>query len=122
MPRALELYQGKIIAYSLGNFCTTLGINVAGINGLAPILSLEINQNGDFISGKIISARQKRPNGPLIDNKHRAAKLMKQLTEQDFPLTPLEIDSSGNIKVKESSLNYRIDQTKSDKDGLHSVK
>jgi len=113
VPRALELYQGKMIAYSLGNFCTTLGINVAGKNGLAPILSLKIDQNGDFISGKIISARQKRPNGPLLDNKHRAAKLMKQLTEQDFPLTPLEIDLSGNIKVKvdkkESLLNSRID-------------
>ena len=113
VPRAIELYQGKIIAYSLGNFCTTLGINVAGKNGLAPILSLKIDQNGDFISGKIISARQKRPSGPLLDSRHRAAKLMKQLTEQDFPLTPLEIDLSGNIKVKadvkELPLNSRID-------------
>lgn len=100
VPRALELYKGKIIAYSLGNFCTTLGINVAGKNGLAPILSLKINQNGDFTSGKIISARQKRPNGPLLDSNHNAAKLMKQLTEQDFPQSPLEIDVLGNIAVK----------------------
>ena len=105
VPRALELYQGKIIAYSLGNFCTTLGINVAGKNGLAPILSVNIDQNGDFISGEIISARQRRPNGPLLDNKHRVARLMKQLTEQDFPLTPLEIDLSGNIKVKVDEKN-----------------
>lgn len=100
VPRALELYQGKIIAYSLGNFCTTLGINVVGINGFAPILSVNIDQNGNFTSGKIISARQVRPSGPRIDNKHRAAKLIKQLTEQDFPFTPLEIDAFGNITVK----------------------
>jgi len=100
VPRAIELYRGKIIAYSLGNFCTTLGINVAGRNGLAPILSIRIDQNGDFISGKIISARQIRPGGPQIDSKHRAARLMKQLTQQDFPLTPLEIDEFGSITIK----------------------
>lgn len=100
VPRALELYQGKIIAYSLGNFCTMLGINVAGRNGLAPILSINIDQNGDFTTGKIISARQIRPGGPQIDIKHRAAKLIKQLTQQDFPLTPLEIDGFGNITLR----------------------
>lgn len=100
VPRAIELYQGKIIAYSLGNFCTTLGINVAGKNGLAPILSIKIDQNGDFKSGKIISAKQIRPSGPKIDSKHRAAKLIKQLTQHDFPLTPLEIDAFGNIAIK----------------------
>lgn len=108
VPRALELYQGKLIAYSLGNFCTTLGVNVAGMNGLAPILSINIDENGDFESGKIISAKQIRPGGPQIDSTHRAAKLIKQLTQQDFPLTALEIDTSGNISIKPHKLSSRI--------------
>ncbi|MBN4080656.1 CapA family protein [Beggiatoa alba] len=117
VPRAMELYQGRIIAYSLGNFCTTLGINVAGTNGLAPILSVIIDQDGLFKSGKIISAKQKRPGGPQIDQQHQATRLIKELTLQDFPLTPLEIDAIGNLSIK--ALNT---ETKSDKTGLYSVK
>ena len=121
VPRALELYQGKIIAYSLGNFCTTLGINVRGKNGLAPILSVTINQDGNFVSGKIDSARQIRPHGPVLDKKHRAAKLIKKLTEQDFPSTRLEIDAIGNIKIKQNN-NTDNSLTKSGKVGQDSVK
>lgn len=108
VPRALELYQGKIIAYSLGNFCTTLGVNVAGLNGLAPILSINIDEKGDFKSGNIISAKQIRPGGPHLDRTHRAARLIKQLTQQDFPLTALEIDTSGNITIKAQKLTDQI--------------
>lgn len=121
VPRALELYKGKIIAYSLGNFCTTLGINVAGINGLAPVLSIKIDKNGDFKSGKITSTRQLRPNGPVIDPQHRAAKLIKRLTEEDFPATRLEIDANGNISHKDSNKDHKT-ETKSDKVGSDSVK
>ncbi len=117
VPRALELYQGRLIAYSLGNFCTTLGINVAGKNGLAPILSVNINQDGEFEAGKIISARQIRPGGPQLDKRRRAARLIKQLTELDFPHTPLQIDAIGNISVKSMD-----SETKSDKPGPYSVK
>lgn len=121
VPRALELYQGKIIAYSLGNFCTTLGIKVSGKNGLAPILSVNVDKNGDFKSGKIISARQLRPSGPVLDSKHQAARMVKQLTEQDFPTTSLEIDAIGNIKLKPTK-NPKNSETKSDKEGPDSVK
>ncbi len=121
VPRALELYKDKIIAYSLGNFCTTLGINVAGINGLAAILTVNVDQNGDFKSGRIVSARQIRPNGPIIDTTHRAAKLIKELTEHDFPLTLLEIDAIGSIKIKPSR-NAKNSVSKSDKVGPDSVK
>ncbi len=125
VPRALELYQGRIIAYSLGNFCTTLGINVAGKNGLAPILSIDIDQTGRFQSGKIISARQRRPAGPLLDKKHSAARLIKQLTKLDFPATALEIDAIGNITVKDRekpATKYKNIETKSDKSTPYSVK
>ncbi len=127
VPRALELYQQRIIAYSLGNFCTTLGIKVTGKNGLAPILSINIDQQGRFKSGQIISARQRRPAGPLVDKKHRAARLIKQLTQQDFPDTRLEIDATGNISVKAQAetkhpIKHHNIETKSDKSRPDSVK
>jgi hypothetical protein len=100
VPRAIELYRDRLIAYSLGNFCTYYGINVRGLNGLAPILRIELAADGRFISGEIISNRQVRPNGPILDASHEAARLIAALTQLDFPQTPLEISATGRISRK----------------------
>jgi len=97
VPRALELYKGKLIAYSLGNFLTYQGIRITGNNGVAPILSLTLSSDGRFKKGKIISARQHRPEGTLVDKNHKAAKVIKALTLADFPNTPLNFSQSGLI-------------------------
>ncbi len=84
VPRALELYRDRLIAYSLGNFATHVGVNVNGIAGLAPILEAEIDLMGEFISGRIHSAIQERPGGPVTDGEGRAYKLIRELTEETF--------------------------------------
>ena len=105
VPRAMELYKDRLIAYSLGNFSTHWGINVKGLRGLAPILLARVDRTGRFQQGQIISARQLRPAGPFIDPSHEAARLISELTRQDFPDTPLEISASGRIsrKVRQTS-------------------
>lgn len=105
VPRALELYKGRLIAYSLGNFCTYYGINIRGLNGLAPILKVRLAQDGAFEEGEIISAQQYRPNGPLLDSSAQAAKLIAELTRLDFPQTPLEITNSGKIQLRNNLPN-----------------
>ena len=102
VPRALELYKNRLIAYSLGNFCTYYGISVAGNKGLAPILKLTMDNQGRFVRGRIVSTRQQRPGGPVLDNGHQAARLMKKLTEEDFPNTSLQISAEGVINRKYS--------------------
>lgn len=97
VPRGLELYKDRLIAYSLGNFCTYYGISVAKTKGLAPILDITIDEQGKFLSGEIISTRQVRPGGPVPDKSNAAAKLMKQLSEADFPDSPLSITADGKL-------------------------
>jgi len=97
VSRAIELYNNKFIAYSLGNFCTYGRFNLSGPNGLAPIIKLNINRNGDFIDGEIISARQLGEGGAILDDNHNAAKIIKELTRTDFPESKLHIDTKGNI-------------------------
>lgn len=102
VPRALELYKDRLIAYSLGNFCTYYGVSVVGNKGLAPILKLAVDNQGRFLSGRIISTRQVRPGGPVPDSDHQAARLMKKLTEADFPNASLRISLDGKINRKNS--------------------
>jgi len=102
VPRAMELYKDRLIAYSLGNFATYYGINVAGKRGLAPILELEVSHQGHFLSGQIHSFRQNRPYGPQLDSSHSSAKLIQKLSKLDFPDNLLQITNNGAIhKLRE---------------------
>ena len=102
VPRAMELYQGRMIAYSLGNFATYWGINTRGLNGLAPILLATLDEEGAFVEGLIHSNRQQRPLGPQPDPKHQAAQLIRELSYKDFPDGLLIFDDEGHISVKPS--------------------
>ncbi|GIV36002.1 MAG: hypothetical protein KatS3mg032_0381 [Cyclobacteriaceae bacterium] len=95
--RAVEVYRNRFIAYSLGNFCTYGGINVSGINGLAPIIKVVTDRRGKFLRGQIISAYQVPRDRVKADPEHRAARRIAELTKKDFPDLPLHIDEYGNI-------------------------
>ena len=100
VPRAMELYENRLIAYSLGNFLTYQGIRITGENGVAPVLKVTLSADGKFKQGQIISARQYRPQGTLLDKKGEAAKIIQQLTEDDFPDTSLVFLKDGKFKSK----------------------
>ena len=95
--RALELYKDRLIAYSLGNFATYFGISVNGKKGYAPILLVDVDAEGKFLDGRIVSNIQRRPGGPEIDYEHRVAREMAELTRADLPDTPLRIGPFGHI-------------------------
>lgn len=100
VPRAMELYKNRLIAYSLGNFLTYQGIRITGENGLAPVLKVTLSSAGEFKQGQIISARQYRPHGTQIDKTHEAAKVIEKLTKEDFPSTALVFTKNGMLYPK----------------------
>jgi len=98
VSRAVEVYKNRFIAYSLGNFCTYNRFSLTGVKGLAPILKLELdNTTGQFLSGKIISAKQQRGVYPFIDKTNAAYKEIKKLTLADFPETKLTFLDDGTF-------------------------
>lgn len=102
VTRAVELYKGRIIAYSLGNFCTYGKFGLNGQMGLAPILKVYVNKKGEFLEGEIIPVKQVRRGFPVYDESNAVVKTMINLTEKDFPETNLKISDNGKIikKVK----------------------
>jgi poly-gamma-glutamate capsule biosynthesis protein CapA/YwtB (metallophosphatase superfamily) len=99
VTRAIELYEGKFIAYSLGNFCTYGKFNLSGSLGIAPIIKVYINKNGDFVKGEITPIQQIKRGVPIIDENKRAIKILRQLTERNFPNTSFEISDKGVISL-----------------------
>ncbi len=95
--RGMERYKERLIAYSLGNFATYYGISVAGIKGIAPILTVTLDGNGQFLAGQITSTVQLRPAGPSIDDKQRALNLIRGLSIEDFGEPGLRFLPDGKI-------------------------
>lgn len=98
--RCVEVYQGRFIAYSLGNFCTPYGINLKGISGYAPVVTIQIGNDGRFLKGKIHSFIQQRGIGPRKDETNAVPRQMKMLSDADVPNSMARLDNQGNIKLK----------------------
>jgi hypothetical protein len=97
VSRAMELYKGRLIAYSLGNFCTYRSVSVAGACGLSPMIKLCLTKNGRFLNGQIISFKQSHELGLHRDPFNKALKRIKFLTETDFSNPGISISESGAI-------------------------
>lgn len=95
--RGMERYKDRLIAYSLGNFATYYGISVAGIKGVAPVLTTTLDGDGRFVEGDIVSTIQLRPAGPSIDPQQRALNLIRGLSIEDFGEPGLTFLPDGKV-------------------------
>lgn len=97
VPRAIELYNGKLIAYSLGNFVGYETLSTEAQLAYSLILEVELNLDGDFISGNIVPAHLGYDGIPRLDGALRSVNLIRNLTQMDFPAAPITIDENGQI-------------------------
>ena len=98
--RAIELYDGHLIIYSLGNFCTPYRMGLSGVSGYAPVVTATLNPDGTFAEGKIHSFIQQKGVGPRKDPTNAVARNIRTLTKADFPSTPLTISDTGEIRLE----------------------
>ena len=102
VARSLELYKSKLIAYSLGNFMGYRTLSAEGILGASLILQVQLNQQGKFVSGRVIPIALDRRGIPHLDDYFQSVILIRNLIESDFPVTPLLIDDMGHILKNEA--------------------
>lgn len=95
--RGAEVYKNRFISYSMGNFCT-YGMNVTGVNGLAPIVKVFTTPKGVFLQAHITSTDQSARTKVKIDVERRVLQRIQQLTLEDFPETNLTISDDGWIR------------------------
>lgn len=97
VTRAVEVYNNRFIAYSLGNFCTYRGISISGVNGLAPIIKVFTDTDGRFLKAQITPTIQSYENGVQIDPQKQVIKIIQELSKKDFPESSAHIDDNGLI-------------------------
>lgn len=99
VPRAIEIYKDRFIAYSLGNFCTYSRFNLSGANGLTPVVQVWTDSDGRFVKGKIHPFKQIKGAGTFPDPSNQVIYKMRDLTRIDFPELNhrLIIDDDGDF-------------------------
>ncbi|WP_204103845.1 MULTISPECIES: CapA family protein [Spirulina sp. CCY15215] len=100
VPRAIELYKERLIAYSLGNFIGYRVLSSSAEKGYSLILETQLDREGKFMQGNIVPLRLNGEAVPAFDPEKRTIALMQRLTQSDFPNTPIAIDADGNIVLK----------------------
>ena len=98
VPRAVELYRGHLIAYSLGNFWTYEGVMNYAVSGLGPVLEAWLAPDGTVAGFSIHSTRQAGLGVPHLDPADEAARYVFYLTKTDFPGTDALLESAHHHK------------------------
>jgi Bacterial capsule synthesis protein PGA_cap len=94
VPRALELYRGHLIAYSLGNFWTYGAIDTSAVRGDGPVLEAWLAPDGTVAGFAIHSTAQHDSNVPAADPTDDAEQRVLALTRSDFPETAARLDAA----------------------------
>ena len=100
LPRAMEIYGGRLIAYSLGNFCTYGSFSMKATLKYSLVLEIEMDEHGFFRSGRIHPVILLDRGIPHHDPQKTTIELIRELTKADFPDTPLHISDKGEISIR----------------------
>ncbi|RKG96356.1 CapA family protein, partial [Corallococcus carmarthensis] len=102
VARAMEFYQGRLIAYSMGNFATYGRFNLKGPQGLGMILEVELDGHGRFSNGRILPTKQVGEGITQPDPEANVVSLVRKLTTEDFPDTGARIADDGRLSPRKS--------------------
>ena len=95
--RGMEFYRQRLIAYSLGNFATYRGFNLAGPLGVTGVLQLEFSPDRTLRAARLVPMKQLPKQGPFPDPDRSAIHLVRRLSAQDFGATAVAITDSGEV-------------------------
>lgn len=97
--RGMEVYRGRLIAYSLGNFATYGKFQLAGPTSWTLILEAELGADGALVGGRIHPALQIKPGGPRLDQYRTVIPVVRQLSLDDFGASAVRVSDDGTISA-----------------------
>ncbi|MGB6299959.1 MAG: CapA family protein [Rivularia sp. (in: cyanobacteria)] len=101
VPRAMEMYKGKLIAYSLGNFLGYRTLSSVAQAGYSMILEVQMSPKGTVEKAKIIPVRMNGQGIPYIDQNFKTVQLVRYLNKSDFPNSTVKINNKGELLLAE---------------------
>ncbi|MFN8217330.1 MAG: CapA family protein [Solirubrobacterales bacterium] len=95
--RGMQLYRGRLIAYSLGNFAGFHNFSGAGVQGLSAVLHVSLGPGGRLRAGRLAPLRLLGPGRPVPDRSGAATRLVSRLSRHDFGRSGVRLGRRGRI-------------------------
>ena len=96
--RGMERYEGRLIAYSLGNYAGWHNFSGGGTLGLSAILRVTLREDGSFDRGIVTPVTLRPPGTPVRDPAHASTRLIDQLSLQDFGESSVRLGETGRLR------------------------
>jgi hypothetical protein len=102
--RGMEFYQGRLIAYSLGNFCGYRVLSSAGFTGVGGVLKVTLHKDGTWASGHLVPTEMINGGIAAPDDDKRALAFVAGLSRENFPAgAPTISTTDGSISPPAAS-------------------
>jgi poly-gamma-glutamate capsule biosynthesis protein CapA/YwtB (metallophosphatase superfamily) len=95
--RGMEIYRGRLIAYSLGNFAGYHNFGLDGVLADSAVLHVHLSAKGLFRSGRIASVRLVDAGMPEPDPGATGARLIAELSRVDLGSRAVRVTPAGRI-------------------------
>jgi poly-gamma-glutamate capsule biosynthesis protein CapA/YwtB (metallophosphatase superfamily) len=95
--RGMEIYRGRLIAYSLGNFAGYHNFGLDGVLADSAVLHVHLSAKGAFRTGRIASVRLVDAGMPEPDPAGTGAQLIAQLSRADLGSRAVRVTPAGRI-------------------------
>lgn len=101
--RGMEMYKGRLIAYSLGNFATYGKFGLRGPTALSLILEVQLSPAGPdagrFLGGRVHPVVQIGKGVPRPDDKRQVIGVIRSLSATDFGKSAARVAKDGIIST-----------------------
>lgn len=96
--RAMEVHQGRLIAYSLGNYTGFRQFGTkGGPGGTSALLEARLGDDGRFLGGRLVSLALDGESVPHLDPTGAGARMVDELSRADFPETGVRVAADGSL-------------------------
>ena len=91
----MQLYRGRLIAYSLGNFCGFHNFDTSGVLGSSAILRVRLTTQGHLLGARVVPVALRGPGRPAPGGD--AIRLIRKLSRADFGASAVKLGGRGRL-------------------------
>jgi capsule synthesis protein PGA_cap len=101
--RGMQLYRGRLIAYSLGNLSGWRNFGTGGVLSYSALLTIELGPKGRLTRGRVTSLRLDGIGVPRRDPANGAERLMRRLSRSDFGDSAVWFTRRGLVRPRRTT-------------------
>ena len=95
--RAIGAIDGRLVAYSLGNFAGYRVFNLSGAKSVSAILRVTLRRDGSLVSARLVATKLDRDGVPRLDPSGRARRFVRDLSRADLGEAAVGVAANGDL-------------------------